>query len=298
VTAVDSLRNWYRARATSIRRKSRILKSRLNWRWARLWPEFTCRIERGAALTVPSNSQIARGLYEGFYEFRERAFLVSFLRPTDVFYDIGANVGLYSVIAATIIGPRGSVYSFEPNELSLRFLKRNMERISGCSSEVFGLALSDSNGELELSVPSEGYDAWATLGSISTLNTPVVKQRVATVTLDDLRARAGFVPPTVVKIDVEGWEVRVLRGAEGVLRGPNPPLLMVELCDRASEGAGSSTAELLAAIEDLGMELYELAEDSTGVVPLSRRDSYPYLNVFAATPGSSAGLRIREVLAC
>lgn len=297
MTAVDSLRAWYRAQSTSVRRHSRTLKSRLRWRWARLWPEFTCSIERGAALTVPSSSQIARGLYEGFYESRERAFLVSFLRPTDVFYDIGANVGLYSVLAATIIGSRGSVFSFEPNESSLRFLKKNMGRISSCRSEIFGLALSDSNGELELSVPSQGYDAWATLGSISTLSTPVVKQFVTTVTLDDLRARVGLLPPTVVKIDVEGWEARVLRGAEAVLRGSDPPLLMVELCDRACEGAGSSTAELIAAIEGLGMELYELTEDASAVVPLVRRDSYPYLNVFAATPGSSAGLRIREVLA-
>lgn len=296
MSTVDSLRNWYRARATSVRRKGGQLKARIGWNWARLWPELTCRIELGAALSVPSKSQIARGLYEGFYEGPERAFLLKYLRPADVFYDIGANVGLYSVLAATAIGSQGRVYAFEPNEESLHFLRRNLARIRGCRTQVFSLAVSDVEGTLELSVPTQGYDAWATLGAVTTVDTPVVRREIRAATLDGLHASEGLAAPTVVKIDVEGWELHVLDGAGTVLKSSDPPLLMVELCDRASEGAGSSTLELLSAIEALGMEVFELSKESPALVPLRRRDSYPYLNVFAAAPGSSAWRRVQEVL--
>jgi FkbM family methyltransferase len=286
----------YRSFATGALKRFRFARRRLGWQWARLRPEISCSIERGAVLTVPSDSRIARGLYDGFYERREREFLSRFLRPTDVFFDVGANVGLYSVLAATVIDRRGAVYSFEPNQLALGFLRRNMGRMSKCRSTIFGLALSDAIGELELSVPAQGFDAWATLGTVATLDGVAKSERVATTTLDALLERAEVEAPTVVKIDVEGWELRVLRGGSVALHGAEPPLLMVELCDRASEGAGSSTAELLDAIEAMGMKVFELGADARTLVPHERRDEYPYLNIFAATPGSDAARRIQEML--
>jgi FkbM family methyltransferase len=293
--AFDSLREWYRARASAIEWRSRRVASSVRWHLARLRPELTCRIEDGAELTVPSRSQIARGLYEGFYEARERRFLRGFLRPGDVFYDIGANVGLYSVLAATMVGSKGAVYCFEPNEASLHFLRRNMARVA-CRTGVFGVALSDgTEEELELSVPAQGFDAWATLGSINTLDAVVTKRRVQASTLDAIQAQAGLAAPSAIKLDVEGWEARVLRGSASIWRSADPPMLMVELCDRASEGAGSSSQELLRLVEGFGLEVFELGRDRAAVVPLVRRERYPYVNVFAAKPGSTAWRRMREV---
>jgi len=292
---VDSIRQQFRKVATRALLLGERLRARSRWRWAQLWPEINCTLESGSALTVPRSSKIARGLFEGFYESREREFFMSFLRPDDVFYDIGANVGLYSVLATAKLGAAGVIYSFEPNEAVLKFLRRNMQVHTGCEARIFGLALSDQPGELELSVPADGFDAWATLGQISTLDTCVTRRSVQVVTLDELQAREGLRRPSVVKLDVEGWESRVLRGATAVLGEPDAPMLMVELCDLASEGAGSSTAELLGLLDGLGFQMFELGNKPGTVVPLVRRDSYPYVNVFAAKPGSVAGKRLLEV---
>src|SRR5260370_15283616 len=95
-------------------------------------------------LRYPSSDIVLLHLREGSFEFREQAFLWSFLREADTFLDIGAHCGLFSALASQMIGENGRILAFEPNPDILPFLVANTERDK---VDVYAMALSDASGE-------------------------------------------------------------------------------------------------------------------------------------------------------
>ena len=149
--------------------------------------------------------------FERFYDLKgERKIIedvVHQISENDVFYDIGANVGLDSCLIGSAT-ENSEIYPFEPHPTNVESLKRNLQ-LNNVDCQIFQLALSDEEGEFELS--SEGSEAGLgehsldTSGSESTV--PVTVRQ-----LDKLRKEQNIPIPTVVKIDVEGAEMNVLRG--------------------------------------------------------------------------------------
>ena len=179
------------------------------------------------------------------------------LREGDVFYDIGANIGIYSVPAALAVGPTGCVVAFEPHAANFESLLRNVganaltDRVRALSC-----ALHDAPGFFDFS-----YDELEPGTSMSQLHSQhdtsgrrlspeAVESKYAT-TVDAL-LESGLVPrPDVVKIDVDGNELLVLRGMGGVLGdGPRPRAVQVEVNVAEADA-------LLAFMDESG---YELAE--------------------------------------
>src|SRR6266403_6371011 len=117
--------------------------------------DFLFRFQSGSDLFVPhigwlrypSSDIVLLHLREGSFEFREQAFLWSFLREDDTFLDIGAHCGLFSALASQIIGENGRILSFEPNPDILPFLVANTERHK---VDIHAIALSDASGEATL----------------------------------------------------------------------------------------------------------------------------------------------------
>lgn len=115
--------------------------------------------------------------------------------------------------------------------------------------------LSSEAGELELWEASAGGDAFSSFG------TPIheggyEQVKVAVTTLDRLaEEHCKGTTPRVVKIDVEGWEPNVLRGGKSLLSRPDSPLLLVEFCEEALRGAGSSCLELHSILREYGYSL-------------------------------------------
>jgi FkbM family methyltransferase len=166
-------------------------------------------IARGRRLDIDLGSQ--KAYWTGRYERELQRFLRETLRPGDVFYDVGAHQGFFSVGAACL-GAR--VYAFEPVEANLRRLQRNVQ-LNDADVEVVAAAVSDAAGRLGLT-RGQSSAQWRTEPG----------DEVAAVTLDDF-AR-DHPAPRVVKIDVEGAELRVLRGAVRLLR-EHRPILVCEL---------------------------------------------------------------------
>ena len=127
------------------------------------------------------------------------------LVPGDVFVDIGANIGYFSLLAAQRVGTGGRVFSFEPNPAAVEKLRRNFALNPTLRAEIVAAAVSDTSGEVRLVQP----DPWNlggvridSLGSIAVRCAPLVT--LAPALLDH--------PVQLVKIDVEGHEASVLRG--------------------------------------------------------------------------------------
>ncbi|HEX8830645.1 MAG TPA: FkbM family methyltransferase [Longimicrobium sp.] len=168
---------------------------------------------RGLWWTVGSSNH---GCWLGSYETRKRRAFEAHLAPGGVVYDVGANVGFYTLVAATKVGPGGRVVAFEPLPENLRYLRGHV-RMNGLEQvTVFDAALTDVDGVVRFQ-PGESR----AMGRIADEGLPVRAMR-----LDGLVTSDTIPPPDVVKIDVEGAEAAVLRGAREVLSTHAPTVFL------------------------------------------------------------------------
>ena len=203
------------------------------------------------------DSQLCKGIYVRGFETAELDFMARFLGAGDVFLDIGANIGVYSLLAAKRVGSTGAVHAFEPHGKTYERLKQNIAE-SGCRNVVcYNLALSDAEGTACLNASLEGFDAWNSL-SQPTRGSAFLAESVRTLTLDGFCSKHGLSVEaiTMIKIDVEGWESHVLTGAERLLLQARAPVLQVEFSDRACRQTGGSLDSLASQILRLGYSLY------------------------------------------
>jgi FkbM family methyltransferase len=179
------------------------------------------------------------------------------LQPGDVFVDVGANIGFHSVIGSRLVGPGGRVFALEPLPWTVDVLRANVWRHRGGNITVVPAAASDAVGTATLTIPREGRSgAGLDLGQLPGASETV---EVVTTTLDDL---LGELPVSVLKIDVEGAELRVLAGAANVLERSPAIVLVVEF--RPNEVAdGLTPAQVLERFASLGLEPCLLRRDGS-----------------------------------
>ncbi len=153
------------------------------------------------------------GYWLGTYERDKQQWLQRVLRPGDCFFDIGANVGYYSLLASRLVGHAGRVIAFEPLPRNLTFLKRHLRMNGVRNTKLWEVAVSDVDGTMNF---AEGANP--SIGKLAENGS----LQVRTVALDSLW-REGLLPtPRVIKIDVEGAEAAVLRGAAQLLSDARP----------------------------------------------------------------------------
>lgn len=158
------------------------------------------------------------GCWAGTYEVDTLAAFASAIAPGTCIYDIGANVGIFTLLASVRTGPAGKVYAFEPFPRNARYLRRHIElnQLQNCC--VMEVAASDTDGTQRLSTAFEySMIRFAPDGDLA----------VSCVTLDScIYGEKKLRPPNVVKMDVEGAEVLVLQGAARALSEYHPALFI------------------------------------------------------------------------
>jgi FkbM family methyltransferase len=159
-------------------------------------------------------------LYVGLHEFEEMSFALHYLRREDLFVDVGANVGSYTILASAAVGCE--VLAFEPAEETFAWLVRNIE-LNAVSERVE--ALCEAVGAVPGTVSfTSGLDTVNRIDPQGSVTVPIT-------TIDAMCARRT---PTLIKIDVEGRERDVLLGAVNVLSGAAPLAVVIELNDPAA----------------------------------------------------------------
>ncbi len=185
----------------------------------------------------------------GVYEPVETALVRRLLRPGQVFVDVGAHIGYYSVIAADVVGPGGQVHAFEPCPENFAILRQNVapfgDIVRACPA-----AVSDVSGHSTLFLSD------ANTGDHRLYVTPGrALVDVPTVALDDIEAlrktRVDF-----IKIDVQGFEYRVLQGARRILEASPEIVGIVEFSPALLRLAGTEPSVLLKAISGMGFKIY------------------------------------------
>lgn len=144
--------------------------------------------------------------YPQLYDFNEIAFLRRSLRPGDVFLDLGANIGFYSLIASGLVGPAGRVIAVEADPYNFDKLQRNIELNAADNITAVNVGLSDRQETLRLSVSTSGNR-----GGNTFLTPGDTGVDVPCVPLDLLMLDQRVQRIAGAKIDIEGFEYRVLR---------------------------------------------------------------------------------------
>jgi FkbM family methyltransferase len=208
---------------------------------------------------------------QGVWEADVMKLLRATLRPGDTFVDIGANVGFHTVLAAQLVGPAGRVVAIEPSPWALGLLRANVWR-SRSTVEVLPVAAADASGTVRL-VAAADHRSGAHLSADGDIEVEAIR-------LDDVLAHAAV---DVLKVDVEGAETLVLRGARRLVERSRRLVAVVEFRDQPHL-SGESPAEVLAFYESLGFELCLLRRDGSlarahAAVVLERSRRVPSFNL-------------------
>lgn len=183
---------------------------------------------------------------ERFYDLPTQLLLQKILRAGDLFVDVGANEGMITLLAARLVGPRGRVLAFEPNPVPRAILERNLVCNGIGNVAVRAAGLGDSAAEMSLFVPSinTGEGSFTAPGEGQDGAQVTCSVHVGDEVIGDL-------PPRLIKVDVEGFEARVLNGLERTLTSARP-VLVLELVDRHLKRDGQSPAQVAAWLSARG----------------------------------------------
>ncbi len=228
-----------------------------------------------------------KGFGKFIYAFREYyepelAYLERILSPGKVFIDVGANFGVYTLVASKLVGDTGSVLAFEPTAQSFAILSQNIKLNRSANVRAFQVALAQTEGKAWL------YHARDPVGN-SLGKDPLWRdegEEVQTEPLDNLLEKNGVACVDAIKIDVEGAEELVLRGAIRCLTTQNP-IIIFEFNPGCAARLGLSPDGARDFLRSLGYEFVVLGDCAKSRNPALRPT---YFNIIAVPKQSTENL--------
>ena len=173
---------------------------------------------------------IKNGVWEPFVT----QAIKNFLSIGDTFYDIGANFGYHSLLAAKIVGKRGKVISFEPNPNLTKRLIQNVKKNSIENIKlVEACVVGDKKEESRLFVPPDHLPNPGRGTLIPTIGFSAIKTK--SVNIDDLLEKSQIPPPSLVKIDIEGSELDALKSMQTLLASSKKLVVILEVTSEAGK---------------------------------------------------------------
>lgn len=212
--------------------------------------------------------------------------LEAFVSPGSTFIDVGANIGIYTGWASRLAGKHGRVLAFEPVPATRQYLATVVAMNQLDNVEVIPKALGKQPGTVTLWVVPHASGLTSAVppeaGSVEA--TTLQQLAVPQVTLDDELAARGGAAPTLIKIDVEGYEMAVLEGAVRTLAGPYPPAVVFETHGTHLARAGVRFGDIPAWFEDrFGYVLYGMLPAGLRRIPRGT-ETPPATNTLALDP--------------
>jgi FkbM family methyltransferase len=212
--------------------------------------------------------------FTGYYEVYETLWLQNRLLPGQVFIDVGANIGYYSLIAAKAVGHHGKVICFEPLDRNYKCLKENLELNNFSNIITINKALSFQSDVLKLHFdPTEKNAGMAQVNEGGSFS-------IEAITLDHYFINQNALDVHCIKIDIEGHEYEALQGMEATLR-KFKPMLMIEFDDLVFQDRKNTIELSWMFLIELGYAPHEL--DINGKLlriekmPAQRNKNYIFL---------------------
>ena len=187
---------------------------------------------------------------EGVFEHHSTLLVKKLLRPSDVVFDVGANIGYYSVLFSKLVGEAGKVYSFEPTRHYRSFLEQNILSNELKNIEVLDFGLSNKFEQMDISIGESS----ATLHWVS-LQSPQKTELITIKKLDDIINTLNLKKINFIKVDVDGHEPFFLQGAINTIEKYDPAVLL-EVSHENYLEAGMTAWDFYAYLKENRFHVY------------------------------------------
>jgi len=214
--------------------------------------------------------------YYGFFEANLTNFFLNFLKEGDVFFDVGAHVGYYSVLASVLVGEKGFVHSFEPTPRTFNSLKKNLQN----KNNVFVNNNAVLNTETEISFIDYGakYSAFNSFQKRTGVGTSFLKKgteiRVKTISLDNY-CNIKNTKPNFIKIDAEGAEYLILEAMDHILEKIKP-VVSIEVA--GGEEWKDNCSKSINFLKEKDYLAFEITLEGL-LIPHEQKEVYSYDNL-------------------
>ncbi len=290
----------YNAKRRVISEIRRLLAVDIRWEFHRRFfrakpiivslPEYKCKL----ALYI--GEHVSEAIRYGSFEVDVCNYVRRFLRPGMTFFDIGANLGLYTIIAGNILRENGKVHSFEPSQREFKRLKRNVS-LNRLSNVVLNrMAVLDRETEVKLSVCDDARAAYNSLCAIThpgAINSFIRQETVQSTTIDAYLQQNDVKRVNLIKMDIEGAEILALRGGANLLKQRHSPVVIFECAECAIQRDGEGQRQF-GRIRDLfseyGYILYEFVSDEGILQPVIEKPLSKRWNFVAIRPSYSKNM--------
>jgi FkbM family methyltransferase len=212
------------------------------------------------------------------------------IRPGDIAFDVGANVGIYTVLLSGLCGPSGRVWAFEPVPDTYWRLRETLALNRCANVAPVQSAVCERDGTARLNLFDPQFSEWNSLGSPSMCNpsgvgriSPHQSIDVPASTLDLFCATEKIERVNFLKVDVEGFELAVFKGAEVLLRERRVDCLCFEISLESLKGAGMKSREVFEFLEACGYFSYSLDRATGKFCGPIHDTSEEWMNFYAST---------------
>jgi len=267
-----------------------------------LWARLKLRLGGGpvrvrlpfASWWMAEDDFCSHSILRGDFEAAEWRFVERFLQPGMTVLDIGAHHGFYSLLASVKVGTAGRVIAFEPSPREREKLLRNLALNGYTNVQVEDCALADVAGKQELALVG-GINSGCNSLRQPNVTDPISSITVRVETLDEYLA--GHTLPAIdfVKLDAEGAELAILKGACKLLTARPRPVIQCEVEEIRTRPWGYHPREVVALLDTMGYRWFQLQEQGV-LAPVDGRSEVDG-NFFAVPAERVDQLRARGLLA-
>lgn len=236
----------------------------------------------------PINDKISINLYKDNYlsplifsnQFEEDiiSFITSNLQAGDCFIDVGANIGLFSLLASPVVAADGLVLSFEPTGDTFKRFDENIRHNGITNINAHKIALSDHEGVAAFNVSTDGHDAFNSFALPQhgdNYREETVEVKMLDWFFDKMEPYKNRI---LMKVDVEGWEYNVVKGAEKILRELSP-VIVIEFNDENTKNSPFKCRDVYSLISSYGYTLFTL--ENGQLIVKENEDYFNYQNLIA-----------------
>lgn len=225
------------------------------------------------------SEHVGRKIKLGLFEKKESRFFEHFIKEGDICFDVGANVGYYTNLFASIAGKSGRVFSVEPLLRNVRLIEL-ASVINKTDNIVNVLCAGASSEDAEVSFSFDGDSSYA---SVNTGGDGNVGVTINCKRIDSIVSDFNLSKIDILKMDVEGWEYHALQGMKGILADPQkrPRLMMIELFSEHLKKYSGSIAEICDFLSGYGYAPYFLGNETPDkLLPFTKEQYDDIYNVF------------------
>lgn len=210
------------------------------------------------------DDSVSKQIFFNNFEQDTCKFIERVIKGDEIIFDIGANIGFYTLLFSRLVVRAGSVHAFEPSRREFLSLSENVAINDAKNVFLNQIAVSNQNGFEGLNVMDD--ERFGAFNSLASINHPRVRgastheEFIRVITIDAY-CQLFSMAPDLIKIDVEGVEKRVLMGAASLLSSENAPMIILEVFEHTLAGDGNTADSLSAFLYSLNYTLFSISLD-------------------------------------